>query len=227
MRKIKWIALYVFTIVFTVSCLNNNDDGIEVVEGGWIAFFNVSPGSNQLRLYADGDAVPGQAVNYGEFNTYSRLDVGEYGISVRSSSSEDMTSSPLEVGVNKYYGAYAVNTTENIELIFYLDNHTVPTHFGKTLFRFMQLSPNMPEVKLKFETEDEDFGTYNFKESTGFQEIESFENKYVYLIDEASNDTLLSKQISLLGRTSYVLFSKGIMDTENENQQLDFQLIEF
>lgn len=91
----------------------------------------------------------------------------------------------------------------------------------------MQLSYNTPTVKLKFETEDEDFGEYNFKESSPFMEVQSFDEKNVYLIDEATGDTLVTKKISMLGRKSYVLFSKGEFGSTSENQKLDLQLIPF
>lgn len=227
MKKLKQFGLIAFISVSVISCLNIDDDSTNVPESGWISFVNASPGSSQLRLYEDGHPIPGNALNYGEFNNYWRVETGTKQLSVRSSSSEDMTTKALIVKLNDFYSVYAVNTPDSIELVTFLDNHQVSDNINRTVFRFMQLSYNTPEVKLKFETEDEDFGSYNFKESTDFVETKALDNKNVYLIDVETNDTLLTKKISLLGRRSYVLFSKGVLGSTNENQKLDFQLIEF
>lgn len=226
MRKFKLVGMAAFALAFAVSCLNNSDDYVENQESGWIVFVNASPGSSQLRLYTDDTPVPGQELNYGEFNSYARVPVGEKQISARQGGSSLATSS-LTVELNGFYGVYAVNMPDHMELVTYLDNHSTPENINKTVFRFMQLSYNTPTVKLKFETEEEDFGEYNFKESSPFMEIQSFDEKNVYLIDEATSDTLATKKISMQGRKSYVLFSKGELGSSNENQKLDLQLIQF
>lgn len=221
--KIAGIALLAF---FLNSCLGDDNGSFQEPEpSGWISFINASPDSEELKFYIDGD-MKGSAIDYGQFMPYFKTDVGNKVVSVKSGSTL-LDELNLNITDNVFFGVYAVNMGINTELIAYNDNHNLSEDPLKAVFRFMQLSHNIPRVRLEFEGIDGDFGDYDFKESSEFQEIPSLYKKDLYLIDNVTNDTILTKEVTLSAKKSYVIFSKGDYTSTNEDSELDLQVISF
>lgn len=225
LKKIGVFGVILLGTISLNSCLNNDDELPIPEDAAFVAFYNVSPDSNGLKFYENGNSINSNSTNYGQFFGYANLTPGQSKITLQSGTANDLDTLNINLIKNKIYSVFAVNRFEDIELVAYEDQFTSPTSPLKTLFRFIQLSPDAPTVALKIEGSNEDLGQYFFKQASGYREIEEVLSKKVYLIDVETNDTILSKSVNLTRGKIYSIFSKGFVNTENQNQKIDIQII--
>lgn len=224
-KKMKVLGVFLLGALSLSSCLNNDDELPIPEDASFVAFHNVSPNSNGLKFSENGNLINTNSANYGQFFGYANLTPGQSKITVQSGTSSDLDTLNINLIKDKNYSVFAVNRFEDLELVAYEDQFTNPNSPLKTLFRFIQLSPDAPTVVLKIEGNNEDFGQYFFKQASGYREIEEVLGKNIYLIDVETNDTILSKSINLTRGKTYSIFSKGFVNTTNPNQKIDIQII--
>lgn len=228
MNKIKLAGIFAFLLFVCFSCVDTSldDVGGQVDSNkGWVAFINASPGSQHLKLFSNELGIS-NTLSYNEFNAYMSVKTGSVPVSVRSGS-DDLDFISVNIDKGKYYSMFAVNLPTDTELAFYEDNPVIPNDDYKTMFRFIQLSANTPKVVLKIEGNDGDFGSYNFKQASGFIELNSFDEKLFSLVDAVSGETLVSKKVSFAPRRAYSVFSQGIMGETAQDKKLEIKVIPF
>ena len=219
------LGFCILTVISVASCLNNDDGGnVPTEDSGFVLFTNVSPGSTDLKLFANGELFNNSAIDYNEFIPFSPMAVGTNVLTLQgNSSTADLDTINLSVELNKFYSVFAVNSPENIELLAYLDNPGQVSHPSKTMIRFIQLSHNCPPVKVVIEGMEDDLGTYNFRNASSFMEIDNVSNKNLHLIHAENNDTIFTKNVTLNGNSTYSIFSEGDINSEDPNLDLDIQ----
>lgn len=224
-KKIAFIGLLTCAGLFTSSCLGDDDsDGPSTEQTGFVAFYNVSPGSSALSFYKENVRINPEPLNYNFLYGYDFQPIGENVYTVRASSNLDLDTLTLNIEQNKYYSIYAVNDAAHTELVAYNDEFYEPPH-NKSLIRFIQLSHNLPTIKIDLDGAIGNLGaTYDFKQATPFMEVTPGANKIIYLIDSETNDTIFSKTVSLSGGGAYSIISEGIYGSDNENLDLDIQV---
>src|SRR5690606_23939038 len=110
---------------------------------------------------------------------------------------------------DRFYSVFAVNTPGNTELIGFEEQFIVP-NTGKAAIRFFQLSPDAPTLKVSISGETANLGTYEFKQASGYMEINEVLNKKMYLIDYNTNDTIFSKNMNFTNGRLYSVVAKGL-----------------
>lgn len=229
MKKIKIAGWFVFLLMFCVSCLDTSVDDIDggnTTDRGWMAFINASPGSQQLKLFSNDQGLS-NSLNYDEFNAYMGVGVGTVSISVRSGNQDDLDVTSVNIEKGKYYSMFAVNDADETELAFYEDNLDLPQDHFKTVFRYIQLSADMPRAILKIEGVADDFGSFSFKQPSAFIELNAFEDKIISLTDEVTGEVLVSKKVSFGGQRAYSVFTQGIPDSTDPDQKLEIKIIPY
>lgn len=222
-KKMKFLGLMLLGAATFTACLNTDDNHQQIYENTtWGAFVNVSPNSQNLRFYSDGDIINSNPANYSHYFGYVPLEAGTRQLTVRSEN-EILDTLSLNMTEGKRYSIFAINDFENLELISYPDDAYLP-ETGKSLIRFIQLSPDAPQLRVSIEGQ-ESLGVFNYKQSSGFVQINETIHKNLYLINAETQDTLLSKDIEFTNGKIYSIFSKGFLNSENQNQQLDIQII--
>ncbi len=210
-------------ILCLTACLNSDDQSQQILENtSWGGFINVSPDSQSLKFYSDGNSINSNPANYSQYFGYVPLEAGTRELIVRANN-ENLDTLMLNMEEQKRYSIFAVNHFENLELVAYPDDATMPPT-GKALIRFIQLSPDAPALRVSIEGQ-ESLGVFNYKQSSGFMAVNETTHKDIYLIDETTQDTLVTKEIELTNGKIYSIFSKGFLNTETESQQLDVQII--
>ncbi|MFA7687651.1 MAG: DUF4397 domain-containing protein [Moheibacter sp.] len=223
LKKIKLAGLALTGALCLTACLNSDDESQQTLENKALgAFINASPNSPALRFYADGIYINTNPANYSQYFGYIPFEAGTRELIVRANN-ENLDTLMLNMEEHKRYSIFAVNHFENVELVAYPDDATMPPT-GKALIRFIQLSPDAPGLRVSIEGE-ESLGVFNYKQSSGFMAVNETIHKDIYLIDETTQDTLVTKEIELTNGKIYSIFSKGFLNTETENQQLDVQII--
>lgn len=224
-KNLKLIGILVALSAVMFSCLNSDDNGFGNIEDtSWLAFINASPGSESLKYYKNGNDLNTPILNYGGFYGYLSQKSEPTMYTVRTGTSNDLDTLNLDLGQNVYYSIFSVNTPDHIELISYIDNHeNAPS--GKSAIRFIQLSPDSPPLKLLVEGEDADLGIFPFKQASTFKHVNHGVDKKLFLINSETEEILATKSISLGSGKSYSVFSKGLLNTTDENKKLDLQII--
>lgn len=223
LKKLVVLGVILSGTVGLTSCLNNDDELPVVQDAGFVAFFNVSPDSNGLRFYSNDRIINQNATNYSQFFGYVTFETGAHRIKVNSGNN-DLDTMSLNVAKDKRYSVFAINEFENLELLAYEDALVAPGT-GKASLRFIQLSPDAPNLTVKIEGIESAIGVLNYKQATSFTQINEIVNKDLYLIDTETQDTLLTKEISLGNGRIYSVFSKGFINTTNATQRLDIQIV--
>jgi len=212
--------------LFLTSCLDDDTNNYLPENAGWIAFINASPDSENLKFYSNGNSINLGGIDYSQFLNYSAFEIGNHNLSVQSGTGEELDTISLNVELNHWFSVYAVNNLADLELVAYSDNFITPD-INKASIKFIQLSPDLPQVKLAIEGINDNLGTYLFKQASPFTEVNETFHKNLYLIDAVSNDTIFTKQVDFTSGITYAVFSKGFYETENTDQGLDVQVIQY
>lgn len=228
MKNLKLFGILVAMSALVYSCINVDDDGnyIDSENSTWLAFINASPGSESLKFYNNGSSLNVPSLTYGNFYGYLQQEKGAASLTVRTSTSNDLDTLNINLSSNTLYSIYAVNTPDHLELISLIDNHE-DTPPGKSSIRFIQLSPDSPALKLEIEGEEGSLGTYDFKDSSAFINVNFGIDRNFILRDAETNEILFSKEISLGGGKAYSIFSKGLLSSTLDDEKLDLQVITF
>lgn len=225
MKKLHLIGIVALISVLLISCLDTDDqDYIDPNNSAWIALINASPGSSDLKFYNKGTALNSPELAYGGFYGYFNQIKGAASFTVRKQGSEDLDTLNMNLVADNYYSVFAIDTPQELQLISYIDNHSAAPA-GKSLIRFIQLSPDAPKLKLLIENEDQDLGTYLFKEASPFMEVQSGVTKNFSLVNPETDEVIFTKKITLNNGKTYSIFSKGLIDTSEDNKELDIQSI--
>lgn len=225
LKKLAVLGTVLFGTLGLTSCLDNDDELPVVEDAGFVAFFNASPDSNGLRFYSNDGLINQNTVGYTQFLNYIPFEVGNHEITVNGGNG-NLDTINLNITKDKTFSVFAVNKFETLELVAYDDAITAPAA-GKASMRFIQLSPDAPAVTVRIEGVEAPVGQFNFKQGTAFVQMDPVNKKDLYLIDSETQDTLLTKEISLSNGRIYSVFSRGFVETTNSNQRLDVQIIPY
>lgn len=226
LKKLGLFGAIVVSGLFLNSCLNDDLENPYPEDAGWIAFINASPDSEMLKFYSNGNNINSPGIGYSQFINYVAFEAGTHNLTVNSGSGENLDTLSLDVEYNKWYSIYAVNSMDNLELVAYSDSFITPSE-GKASIKFIQLSPDAPQLKVAIEDANDNLGTFLFKQASPFMEINESFHKNLYLIDAVTNDTIFTKQVDFTNGRTYAVFSKGFYETDNTSQDLDVQIIPY
>lgn len=223
LKKLGVFAAVLLGTISLNSCLNNDDELPNVPDAGYVAFFNASPDSNGIVFYSNDRVINQSPVNYSQFFGYLGLENGSHAIRV-SSGNNSLDTINMSIVKDKRYSVFAVNKFEDLELFALEDAITTP-QTGKASIRFIQLSPDAPLLTLAIEGMELPIGDFNYKQSSSFIQVNEMVNKDLYLINTETQDTIFTKEIDLNNGRVYSIFSKGLINTTNQNQKLDIQIV--
>jgi hypothetical protein len=219
------LSLLLATSTIFTSCLSTDDETPDYQPAGSVAFNNFSPGNDGLKFYSNGEAVHNGSLNYGQNFGFWRGEVGIHALTVNSGSTV-LDTLNLTISPDRFYSVFAVNTPGNTELIGFEEQFIVP-NTGKAAIRFFQLSPDAPTLKVSISGETANLGTYEFKQASGYMEINEVLNKKMYLIDYNTNDTIFSKNMNFTNGRLYSVVAKGLVNSTSDLHNLDIQVTPF
>lgn len=224
MKKLKILCICLSSVILS-SCLNDDNGVIDVPQNvGKVAFINAAPGTTNLKYYANDNLINSGGTDYGNSFGYLNFEIGNYNISAGES---DLNPLSLNVELNKLYSIYTYKENDTIKLISYADNLVEAEH-GKAVIRFIQLSPDAPQMKIGIDGETSDLGIYNFKGNSQFMNIDpTLHIQKMYLINAETSDTIFSKNVEFEQGRLYFVYTQGFVNTENENERIDIKSIRF
>jgi hypothetical protein len=224
-KRFGLMALMLASTTFMTSCLNTEDDSTPYTPAGGVTFNNFSPGNDGLKFLSGGETTHNGTLDYGQNIGFWTANAGIHTFTVNSGSTP-LDTLNVTIAPDRYYSLFAVNTPENTELISVEEQFIIP-ETGKAAIRFFNLSPDAPSLKVSLANEPTDLGTYFFKQSSNYMQVNEAFNKRMYLIDHANNDTIFSKQVNFSNGKLYQVVAKGLVNTTDDTKKINIQVTAF
>ena len=132
-----------------------------------IRFVHTSPDAQAVDVYINNERVFTN-ISYKNISEYVQLSVGVYEIEIylAGEASDPILKKSLSVDSNTYYTVGAINEGNNIQLMFWKDDKNVPS--SETKLRFMNLSPDSPNIDVAVQGGDVVFSNVSFTEVTDY-----------------------------------------------------------
>lgn len=228
MKKLNFLGGMLVAGLLLNACLDTDDGNTNQIpeEIGWLAFVNASPDSERLFFFANDKIINNEGLPYERLFGYIYQNTGALSLKVKTASSDFLDTININLQKGDMYSIYAINEFDDLKLKLYSDQHTLPD-VEKSMLRFIQLSPDAPHLRLEIEGVSTNFGNFFYTDHSSFIEFDGGFNKKMYLIDEVTNDMILSKSANFHKGKSYSVFSKGFVNTTDADEQLDIQVIPF
>lgn len=212
--KFKFLSVLtgvITTALFATSCTNdlNNDYYTPVESAAYGYIVNASPSSGDLYFYADQNLLNSTALNYGNSAGYYRFYLGNRTFSIKSSAGTSLATTSLTLNNQDYFGLFAVNTFNNIELVAYRDTLVQPAA-GNARVRFINLVPDSPELDVATPSASLATGL-SFKEATDFIEVAA--GTYDITFKNTNTGTIITTDTAEILNAGYIytIYVKGFV----------------
>ena len=205
-----WKMFFGIAAAFAISSCSLDDGGEyyyqDVAAHGIIG--NASPNSGDLYFFADDNLVNTNGLNFGSALGYYNFYAGERTLNVKNSLGNVLASKDLTLDVGDFFTAFAVNTSENLELVVYEDSLMIPVS-GKAAVRFINLSPDAESIDV-FDETTAVASDLSFKEASSFTELPA--GIYDFSFRTSGDDaSLYTKNIQLNPGRIYTIYTKGFI----------------
>jgi hypothetical protein len=211
-KRIKFFTLVGGGLALTLAgCkLDDNDTPVQPATA-YVSLYNASPNSPGLSIKVDKRTVNGNAFDYAEHTGYLRFYTGdrllEFGPFGASNVVADTT---VKFEEDKAYSVFVVDDFQNPDVLVLNDDTPQPAT-GKAKVRFLNLSPDAPEINLAVAGNDSAlFSGQSFKETSDFIEVDAKEYDFQVKLTSGNGDMLLSvPDINLQDGWMYTVLVRG------------------
>lgn len=226
MRKLLISRLMFVAIAVTslTSCSDDDDYYSVELEESFGLIANASPNSGDLYFFADDNKINSNALNYTDVQGYYRFYDGMRTFSIQDNNGNILDSEQREVKDGEFFSVFAVNTFDQLELVFFEDELNQPGFYNAGV-RLINLSPDAPKIDLYL---DGKMITSNipFKTASSFVNIE--DEEYDVEIKDPQTGTTLYQQSSVIFYPNriYTLYTKGFVNVPSgSNDQFSLEII--
>lgn len=190
LKNVKLLSIVGGTFLLTATgCNLDSDDPEPLPPVAYVSLYQASPNSPDLNIILD-DKIITNDFEYTDHTGYLRFLTGtrtlEFGPAGASNIVIDTT---MKFEGNKAYSIFVVDTYQEADVLI-LDDDTEAPAAGKAKVRFLNLSPDSPEISL-FEVD----GTtpvaagQAFKEEASFVEVDA--KKYNFVVKNTTGDDVV------------------------------------
>lgn len=176
----------------------------------YIRLFNASPDSSAFDIYAN-DALIGKNLSFKQFTNYLSLPSGDYVIKVFPSGK---TTSPilnrtLEIPPNSILTAAVVNKVDNLSLLPVFEPH-MSLNPTMTFMRFVQLSPDAPEVDVSLPNGQKLFKDLEYKDITGYMILPPGNYTLLVKVEDTEKVILTVPKVIIKPNRFYTMYMVGL-----------------
>jgi hypothetical protein len=216
------LVLCVVSLLIPLSgCDDDDDNNVQPVDVAYVSLYNASPNSPDLDIVVDNRLINLYPLNYSDHTGYLRFFTGERNLKFSPYSANNViVDTVFTLEPNNAYSIFIADTYESAEALLMEDNTEAPAE-GNAKIRFINLSPDAPEVNLSAEGEDESFfNDISFKESTEFKEVAAEEYDFQIMSTEQGQALLDVPDISLQPGWYYTFLVRGFQSPPSGNQNV-------
>ena len=207
-----------FLLVATGCKLDDAQDTLP--PAAYVSLYQASPDSPGLNIILDQKVINDGKFDYTDHTGYLRFFAGNRTLQIGPAGANNVVAdTTMKFEDGKAYSVFVVDTFNKVDLLV-LDDNTDSPAAGKAKVRFLNLSPDAPDVDLQVADTGAPLATgVSFKEPTGFTEIDA--NKYAFQVKASSGDVLLSlPNTVLLDGWSYTVIVRGFKNPPNGSENV-------
>lgn len=209
-KNYRFLSIVGGIFLLTVTgCDLDGDDPEPLPPIAYVSLYQASPNSPDLDIILD-DKVITNGFEYTDHTGYLRFITGDRKLEFGPTGADNVvidTTMKFEEG--KAYSVFVVDTYQEADILILNDNTDAPAD-GKAKVRFLNLSPDAPEVNLaEADSLTPLFTGQIFKEDSEFTEVDA--RTYNFVVKSASGDEVLLSMPNavLLDGFSYTVLVRG------------------
>lgn len=208
--KESWrLSLVGLLLILGISgCLKNDTPEPQLYAG--VAIYHSSPDAPDLNIIIDNEVMNTLPFKYKNYSNYIEVLEGDRRMRFNGSSDgTNLVDAILNFEVNKSYTLFVINTLSNIELLRIEDATDFPSS-GNGKVRGLQLSPDAPQVELKWTGESTPlFSGMTFKQVKEFKEVPSGKYSLEVKVIGGSGRTIIVPDIEIKEAGYYTILIEG------------------
>ncbi|TCK92455.1 uncharacterized protein DUF4397 [Natranaerovirga hydrolytica] len=181
----------------------------------YIRLFHASPGAPAVDVYANGETLLGEGLEFGEFTPYIPVRPGEYEIDVVLSDNPEqiVLSTVLDVPEREIYTVAVIGTVPDLEA-FVIEDPVQRIPNSRLGLRFVHLSPNAPSVDIALPTGDIIFQDVAYKDIPDYLYVEP-DTYSIQVFPTGTEDLVLQvPNMKLKKDRFYTVYAIGLVDDE-------------
>lgn len=216
------MILCTFSLLIVLSsCDDDDDNNVQPVDVAYVSLYNASPNSPDLDIVVDNRLINVYPLDYSDHTGYLRFFTGERNLKFSPYSANNVIiDTVFTLEPNNAYSIFIADTYESAEALLTEDNTDTPAE-GNAKIRFINLSPDAPDVNLSADGEvDSFFNDISFKEATEFKEVAAQEYDFTIMSTDQEQDLLDVPDISLQPGWYYTLLVRGFRTPPSGNQNV-------
>ena len=190
------------------GCLKNDPPQPKLYAG--VAIYHSSPNSPDLNIIIDNEVINTAAFKYKNYSNYIEVLEGDRRLRFNNfSDGTNLVDATLNFEVNKSYTLFVINTLSNIELLRISDATDFPSS-GKGKVRCLQLSPDAPQIELKWTGESTPlFSGMTFKQVKDFKEVPFGKYSLEVKVIGGSGRTIVVPDVEIKEAGYYTILIEG------------------
>jgi hypothetical protein len=219
-KKVKFLSIVGGTFLMLATGCKLDNDSEPLPPAAYVSVYNASPNSPGLNIILDSKVVNNTSFDYSDHTGYLRFFAGNRKLAFGPfQASNVVADTTMKFEDSKAYSVFVVNNFQDVDLLVLSDNTDEPGA-GKAKLRFLNLSPDAPEVNLaEGDNANPLFTGLAFKEPSEFIEVDA--KKYDFKVKSLSGDVLLNMPDAvLLDGWSYTVLVRGYKTVPSGSQSV-------
>ena len=199
-----------FTLVWMVSCLDNDDTNPQPTPVAFVSIYNASPDAPPLDIVVDGQQINAGPFDFAEYSGYQRFFTGARNFQFSPFDANNVViDSTVTFEDQKVYSVFVVDEFEKTELLVLNDSSPAPAA-GKAKIRFINLSPDGDEAAIREDGQaDNIIGGLLFKQASDFIEVDAKSYDFQITAGGAGDIILQVPDTNLQSGVYYTVVLKG------------------
>jgi hypothetical protein len=227
--KISWSRLSsIFccaALVFVLaSCLDDDDNGNQVLPVAYVSIYHESPNAPALDVYVDDKPV--NRLEFTDYTGYLNFYTGDRNFKINPlNASNALVDTVYNFVDGGFYSLFIVNNVSNAETLIVRDSASAPSD-GKAKVRFINLSPDAPALDVIEGDSTTLFPAQSFKDPSAFLEINASVDSFTAKASGTTEPLMSAKDLNLLPGRFYTIIVRGFENPPSgNNNDLSIEVI--
>jgi hypothetical protein len=217
-----WLTVVVL-VVMLAACADFEDDRIEPVPVGYVSLYNAVPDAPGLDISVDERQLNNTGTfDYADYSGYLNFRTGDRTIKFTTANAANaLAEAEVEVNAQKAYSVFLINRLADVETLVVRDSSAAPAQ-GKAMIRFIQLSPDAPEVTVEYADESATPWVSNaaFKDVSDFIEVDAA--TYTFNVKNKATDESIveAESVRIQAGGYYTIITRGFTNPPAGNANI-------
>lgn len=191
------------------SCNLDDDKDAVLPPTAYVNLYNASPNSPGLNIIVDQRVINNNSFDYADQTGYLRFYTGDRKLGFGPYGADNVVAdTTVKFEEGKAYSVFVVDNFQEPDFLILSDDTPQPAD-GKAKIRFLNLSPDAPEVNL-LEADSALFSGQAFKETSSFVEVDAKVHNFEVKLTSGNGEVLLTvPNAGLTSGWTYTVIVRG------------------